>query len=246
VTRFRLLQARVAGDPVRTEEHLAFATRLEVPPEAIAPFDLIEGEISLDAVTENVDAVLVGGSGAYSVLQDEVWLHRFIDLMGTIAEVGFPTFASCFGFQALVLALGGEISSDTRHAEVGSFEVSLAKAGREDPLFRHLPDRFVAQQGHKDHAPRIPSRTVNLAASERCPHQAIRVIGAPVYATQFHAELTREDNLTRFRRYFDMYRAAYGSSEAHEMLDRFLPSPEANGLLRRFRDLLERGLIAAR
>jgi len=243
VTRFRLLQARVAGDPVRTEEQHAFAARLEVPPTAIDPFDLLEEEITLERVTEDVDAVLVGGSGAYSVRQDEVWLHRFIELMGAIAEAGFPTFASCFGFQALVLALGGEISSDEDGTEVGSFDVFLAEAAREDPLFRDLPERFVAQQGHKDHAPRIPTQAVNLATSERCPYQAIRVVGTPVYATQFHAELTLEDNLTRFRRYFEMYSNAYGISQARRMLDGFRPSPEANALLRRFRELLERGLL---
>jgi GMP synthase (glutamine-hydrolysing) len=243
MTRYRLLQARIAGDPVREEEQLAFAARLEVDPPAIVPFDLLTEEINLQTVTEGVDAVLVGGSGAYSVLHDEVWLRQFIDVMGAIAEAGFPTFASCFGFQAMVLALGGEIRSDKGGAEVGSFEVFLADAGFEDPLFRHLPERFVAQQGHKVHASRIPTQTVNLARSKRCAYQAIRVVGKPVYATQFHAELTREDNLTRFRRYFDMYSNAYGSSRAHEMLDAFRPSPEANGLLRRFREQLEQGTL---
>jgi GMP synthase (glutamine-hydrolysing) len=242
--RYRLLQARIAGDPVRTEEQLAFAARLELHPSAVEPFDLLSEEINLETVTEGVDAVLVGGSGAYSVLHDEVWLRQFIDVMGAIADTGFPTFASCFGFQAMVLALGGDIGSDEDGAEVGSFDVFLADAGFTDPLFSDLPVRFVAQQGHKDHALSIPTQTVNLARSECCAYQAIRVVDKPVYATQFHAELTRDDNLTRFQRYFEMYSSAYGASQARRMLNDFRPSPEANGLLRRFRKLMEEGTLA--
>jgi GMP synthase (glutamine-hydrolysing) len=154
--------------------------------------------------------------------------------LGQLADRGFPTFASCFGFQGLVLALGGQIIHDDDNAEVGSFDLKPTKAAATDPIFKSLPAQFVAQQGHKDRASTLPSGVVNLASSARCPFQAIRVADSPVYATQFHPELTDVGNQKRFSRYFDMYSKAFGHSQAQSMLDAFRPSPEANTLLRDF------------
>lgn len=232
--RFRLLQARRRDDPVRSEERRSFAARLGVRPSQIASHSVLRDDLSVEAITEGVDAVLVGGSGDFSVLGDEPWVRPFVDAMGALAEGPLPMFASCFGFQALVLALGGTVVHDEEHAEVGSYAVTLTEVARSDPLFRSLPPSFVTQQGHKDRAETLPASLIHLASSERCRYQAVRVAGQPVWATQFHAELSADDNRTRFERYFAMYQRAFGASEAQRMLDDFQPSPEANLLLARF------------
>ena len=108
-------------------------------------------------------------SGAFSVLDDEPWIHSFIDLLGHIADQGFPTFASCFGFQGMILALGGEVIHDEPNAEVGSFVLETTQAAKNDPLFASLPATFVAQEGHKDRAQTLPAGVTNMARSERCP-----------------------------------------------------------------------------
>lgn len=233
--RFRLLQARLRDDPVREEERLAFAIRLDVSSDQVEAFDVLSGRASHDRIIDGVDAILVGGSGAFSVLDDVPWMASFVDTLGGLADSGFPTFASCFGFQGMVVALGGEVVHDEERSEVGSFELRRTAEAGSDPLFAALPHRFVAQLGHKDRASRLPSSLINLAESDRCPFQAFRVEGKPVYATQFHPELTREDNLLRMERYFDMYAEAFGAGETRRMMDAFLPSPESNALLRQFR-----------
>jgi len=73
--KFRLLQARLPGDPVRLEERQAFAARLGVRASALTVHDLLEDPLHPDAVLDGVDAVLVGGSGAVSITQDLPWLH---------------------------------------------------------------------------------------------------------------------------------------------------------------------------
>lgn len=231
--RFRLLQARVANDPVRWEERLAFANQLAVPTEAIICHDLLTGDGAIEPLIEGVDAVLVGGSGHFSVLDKDPWIGRFVDTLGGLAERQFPTFASCFGFQALVLALGGEVVHDEAHAEVGTYPITLTPDAALDPLFSSLPPVFAAQLGHKDRATVTPAGAVNLAASARCPVQAIRV-GTNVYATQFHPELTGPNNRFRFQRYLDDYADVFGSDGARDMLARFVPSPEADRLLQGF------------
>jgi GMP synthase (glutamine-hydrolysing) len=234
VQRFRLLQARIVGDPVVEEERAAFASRLGISVDLIDVHDCIEQPTTADIVSDGVDAVLVGGSGQYSVYGDDAWLSRFKSTLAELADRQFPTFASCFGFQALIEALGGEVRLDAEAAEVGTYALELTPAGSEDPLFAQLPRRFMAQEGHKDRALRLPANVVNLASSALCPYQAIRIGPGPVYATQFHPELTGIENRTRFQRYLTVYSNVFGDARAQEMLEGFTDSPATVDLLARF------------
>ena len=236
---FRLLQARDADDPVIVEEHQSFASRLGIPVEQILRHDCLNEKTSADRVTQGVDAVLVGGSGRYSVYDDEPWLDDFKRTLADLANQQFPTFASCFGFQAIVVALGGDVGLDSEGAEVGTFTLTLTDAGKSDRLFGHLPPVFKVQEGHKDRAMNLPDSVVNLAQSDRCPYQAIRIGDGPVYATQFHPELTGTENRARFQRYLDFYAKTFGDVRAQEMLDGFNDSPLTEDLLARFAALLD-------
>ena len=228
---FLLLQARNPSDPAREHEQECFAARLAVPRERIRPVDVLTERLHLGL---EGDVVLVGGSGEYSVLDQIDPIRAFVAFTAELAAVGRPTFASCFGFQAMVLGMGGEVIPDEPNAEVGSYEVTPSAEAALDPLFSHLPSPFVAQLGHKDRARRLPTELVPLAFSARCPYQAVRAIGRPVYATQFHPELSEADNRSRFLRYMPTYGALFGEEEAQRRLDSHRPGPEANELLSRF------------
>jgi len=235
--RYRLLQAREAGEHTRAEEHAAFADKLGLPIDAIEPFDLLTERPTFRAVTRGVDAVLVGGSGRFGINDDVPWLPPFIEVLGQLAAHDFPTFASCFGFQGLVVALGSAVAADPLRSEVGTFVVSTCRAAEDDPVFSSLPARFTAQMGHKDSATSLPDGAVHLVRSERCAYQAVR-LGRNVYATQFHPELSGADNRHRFRRYYQEYSQAFGEDEARSILDAFQPSPDAVQLLPRFVDVV--------
>ena len=92
--KIRLLQARDADDPVREEEAQAFADRLRIPRADVLTWDATRQPLSLDAVATGVDAVMVGGSGAYGVGSDVPWMAPFIELMAELAHRQVPTFAS--------------------------------------------------------------------------------------------------------------------------------------------------------
>lgn len=232
--RFRLLQARGADDPVRVEERAAFAEKLGVPVDDVEPVDLLAGPLDVDRVADGANAVLVGGSGAWGVCDDAPWIRAFIDGLGELSTRDVPLFASCFGYQALVVALGGQVRPSPERAEVGTYELAPTAAAATDPLFDALPAAFPAQEGHKDAALVLPSSVVNLVTSARCPYQALRVPGREVWATQFHPELSDVDNKRRFDRYWDMYVGVFGHDEARRIYDGHRPSPHSNALLRRF------------
>lgn len=236
--RYLLLQAREADDPAGPHERASFAEALEVPEAAVVPWDLLRG-VPDEQALDGADMLLVGGSGAFSVLDDLPWLHHFHDFLAEVV-VGrsFPTFASCFGFQALVVAGGGVVVRDVENAELGTFDIHLTEAGAKDPLLGPLAPSFPAQEGHKDRADRLPSGCVHLAHSDLVPYQAFVVEGAPVFATQFHPELSREGEAFRCRTYAAMYSETGIAEEMARVVASLRDTPEASALMRRWADLV--------
>jgi len=236
--RFLLLQARNPGDPGQAHEQQCFEETLGVPSGSIRSWDLLKGPPQ-DEDLDKADMLLVGGSGDYSVLDDVPFVQDFIGfLRDVVIPRNIPTFASCFGFQAIVLAAGGELVRDPESAEVGTFAISVSNAGREDPLLGSLFPTFKAQLGHKDRVERLPDGLTSLAASERAPCQALHLAGSHIYGTQFHPELSREANIYRFNLYRSRYKgsAADNSSEVSDSLE---DTPHASALLPRWVKLVQ-------
>lgn len=238
--RVTLIQARNADDPARDHEHACFAARMGLHPDQVACVSIFEVDlttIDLDAT----DAVLVGGAGQYSVLDDLDSVRDFVRYTAWLATSDtthdVPVFASCFGFQAMVLGMGGVVIEDEANAEVGSYELTVKPNAAADPLFGALPTRFVGQLGHKDRADALPAGLLDLARSERAPFQAVRVLGRPQVATQFHPELAAADNRSRFVRYMPEYGKLFGQEAAQERLDSHVPGIESSQLLERFTTL---------
>lgn len=227
-----LLQARLNDDPMRLHEQRCFAEATGLGPDTFRFVNVVDGVPSI-AEVESSDALMIGGAGHYSVTDPT---HPFFEplqeLLRNVVDRRFPTFASCFGFQLLVQALGGAVEHDPPGSEVGSFTVRLTDAGRSDELFSALPEEFVAQMGHKDRATRMPDGVPNLAASARCALQALRIPGAPIWATQFHPELDERSNRDRYLAYIDRYDPARLGEAASGFTA--LPSPETSTLLPRF------------
>ena len=151
------------------------------------------------------DAIFFGGSGAYSVFDDVPWIHDSRSLLLEVCGLGVPTWASCFGFQALALALGGRVVHDVSRMEMGATPLQLTEAGKADPLFATLSERFWVQQGHHDHVTDLPETVPLLAVGDVVNAQAFRVPGTNVWASQFHPELTAEDVAMRLRFYGQTY-----------------------------------------
>ena len=231
--RYLLLQARTPGDEMARHELECFADVLEVAPDAIDVHSLLAGRPSERAL-EPVDCLLIGGSGDFSVCGSEPWLKDFFGFLSDVAvDQSFPTFASCFGFQGLVVAGGGEVICDPDNAEVGTFDIYTTEAGERDPVTGGLAPHFKAQLGHKDRARRLPSGTTHLAWSDRAPYQAFRIDGTQVFATQFHPELTREANTLRYLRYQQGYVKGGAELGTHdEVLASMADSPGAGAILR--------------
>lgn len=230
--RFLLLQVRNSDDPMIAHEIESFARVLEVDADRIGVFDLLTTSLARRQM-QDADVMLLGGSGHYSAAGEGDWLERALDSLRLVHDHSEPTFASCWGFQAMARAMGGRVIKDLPRAEVGTNTVTLTDAGKADPVFGSLGDSFFAPMGHEDRVSELPVNATLLAYSEKVTHQAYRFDDAPIYCTQFHPELTRDDLLIRLRTYPE-YVERIAGVRLEEFREEFRETTIAQGILKRF------------
>jgi GMP synthase (glutamine-hydrolysing) len=230
--RFLLLQVRNPDDPMRRHEVEAFARVLECDPRRIHVFDLLTNSLT-DRHLQAADMLLLGGSGHYSVTDEGAWLDRALDSLRLVHAMKKPTFASCWGFQAMARAMGGRVVKDLSRAEVGTHRLFLTEAGKSDPVFSPLGDSFLGQMGHEDIVDELPPNATLLASSENVTNQAYRFNDAPICCTQFHPELTRDDLLIRVRNYPE-YIERIAGMPVERFAEMVQETVESEGILKRF------------
>jgi len=230
--RCLLLQVRDPDDPMSGHEIASFERALSPRAVRIEIFDLLE-RLLTPRDLEGVDLVLMGGSGAYSAATGGPWFPTALDSLRTVHASGVPAFASCWGFQAMAAAMGGEVVNDRSRAEIGTHGLRLTPAGRGDPVFAHLDSSFKAQMGHEDLVKTLPPRATLLASSSRVANQAYRFDDAPVYCTQFHPELDVSGIKARLSAY-PRYLTEVAGETYEEIIARLEETPETTRLLTRF------------
>jgi len=221
---FLLLQVRDPHDTMLVQEVNCFAESLQCDSGQITVFDLLSGCPSADYFSK-FDVVLLGGSGDYSVAEGGEWMPPALRAMRELYDLGIPTFASCWGFQAMAAALGGEVVTDLARAELGTVEVFLTDEGKSDPLFGCLEESFLAPMGHQDCVVALPPNAIRMAFSDKVENQAFRIRDKPIYGTQFHPELNRTSLIQRVKAY-----PQYVESITGDPLDAFVEKCQSTDL----------------
>ncbi len=125
--------------------------------------------------------------------------------------------------------------TDHSLGEIGTFDIHLTEAGRADPMLADFPPDLPVQLGHHDYVSSLPDTMVELAFSDRCRYQLLRVLGKPIYCSQFHSEMSERHLRARLEMYHDSYLRNETSDE--EITLPLRPSPWAEKLLPRFFEL---------
>ncbi len=191
------------------------------------------------------DAVVMTGS-PLSVTQVEPWMRKAADFMIDAAERGTPVLGVCFGHQLLCRALGAKVVRNPEGREIGTIEIRVSRAGREDGLFSGLPERLVVQATHEDITVAPPPSLQVLASNDNTALQAF-AYGKHLRGVQFHPELSPEGmrNLVHSRSAALEREAAQRGFPPGERTRQVLagigPSPYAPRILRNFFDVMVRG-----
>ena len=227
-----LLQIR-DGTQVRQEELASFAEYCELSVEQIDVLNVFDTPEFSQDIADSYDGLLVGGASEANVLRPEDYPF-VIDcqrLLAHCAEIGKPVFASCFGFQLAVLALGGEIHHRETDFEMGTIPISLEDSVWQDAIFRDTPDGFYAVSVHKQYARSLPSSCLSLAYSDQCIH-AFKLRDKPFWAFQFHPEVDKKILVERLTFYKEKY--TDGDDQLDQVLSTARDTPQSNALLGKF------------
>lgn len=224
-----LISLRDPDDPMAAQELRCFhaTTGLDMP-------KVHASTVPLDrALLDSADVFFFGGSGAYSVLDTHGWVRNMLDFLVRVVDARKPAWASCFGFQGLALALGGQVNRDDARQELGCFPIDRVPSA--DPVFGPGPAEFYAQLGHHDHVDVLPPGVTLLCTGRKIHNQAFKVDGAPFWAAQFHPELRKATTMERW----NYYRSHYADNEAaaariDALMEASPDTPEAEQILRRF------------
>lgn len=243
--KFLLMQIR-EDDVTRQEEFFEFVEYGEIQPSQLEPLDCFKTPDFGPEIMAGYDALIVGGSSDATVLKPNV--YPFISsckrLLEHCYEHNVPVFASCFGFQVVIEALGGEIIQDKANMEMGIYPIYLTDAAKDDILLHDLPSPFLAISGHQERAVSLPDNVTLLGYSDLCPYHLIRFDGKPFYAFQFHPEISSKDLIARITRYQTRYLDHPDQLQA--IIDNATAeTPHANSLVKKFIDRIILPLVAA-
>jgi len=232
-TKYLLLQARKYKDPMIKHEIKCFSKVLKCDKNNIQTLDLIREEIDEESI-KKVDVVIIGGSGDFSIAEGGPWMQKVLDVMNYLYENSKITFASCWGFQAMAKARGGEVVKDLKRAELGTVKLHLTDAGEKDIVFQKLPKIFMSQMGHEDIVNTLPENAVLLASSKKVKNEAFMFKNKPIYCTQFHPELSKDDLKERMQIYPNYVKKILGISQEDFFKKKCFHSNDTKSLITNF------------
>ncbi|MFF4773115.1 glutamine-hydrolyzing GMP synthase [Microtetraspora fusca] len=105
-------------------------------------------------------------------------------------ETGVPTFGICYGFQAMALALGGEVAK-TGAAEFGGTELKVVQEGE---LFAGLPPVQQVWMSHGDSVVAAPAGFAVTASTADTPVAGFESPERGFYGVQFHPEVLHSEH----------------------------------------------------
>ena len=230
----KILVLQIRDNPsVQQEEMESFIKFSGLSATSFDSFNVFDTPVFDKSILNGYDALIVGGASEASVLEPKTYpfVNSIIELLKLCIQDNFPVFASCFGFQAAVLALDGEILRQEKDFEMGTYPMTLTKDADDDPIFKNISNGFYAVSVHQEKAITLPESCKLLAYTDYCTH-AFRVKNKEFWAFQFHPELDRPTLKDRLA----IYQAKYtdGSGHFDKIIASLKETNEANLLIKNF------------
>jgi len=146
-----------------------------------AVFDLPFGDFPADPTV--FDAVIVTGSPAF-VEDGDDWIIRLLADIRIMAAAKTPLVGLCFGHQAILSALGGEVvKKDTWICGATDFDVIQSR-----PWMLPTQSRVRLYAANLAQANNMPAGFELLGRSDTCPI-ALAALDDHIFTTQFHPEM---------------------------------------------------------
>ena len=143
--------------------------------------EIVRHDISIEAVKRHAPKGLILSGGPSSVYEQGA-----PKCDPGIFELGIPVLGICYGMQLMCEALGGKVSNVPAR-EFGRAEVEIT---RSEHFLAGLPPTMQVWMSHGDQVTGISDDFEPLAKTRTCPIAAVKHKSRPMYAIQFHPEVT--------------------------------------------------------
>ena len=141
--------------------------------------EIVPSSTPTDEIVARKPAALILSGGPASV-----YAHGAPRVDPELFTAGIPVLGLCYGFQAMALALGGEVAPDGTR-EYGRTQLSVCGGVLHDGL----PERHPVWMSHGDSVVRAPEGFVVTAASERASVAAFEDPDRRLAGVQYHPEV---------------------------------------------------------
>jgi GMP synthase (glutamine-hydrolysing) len=133
-----------------------------------------------DILAQDPAAVILSGGPA------SVYTEGAPALDASLLEAGVPVFGMCYGFQAMVQALGGTVAH-TGRGEYGDTPATISDVS--STLFSGQPGEQSVWMSHGDSVTAAPAGMQVTASSEGAPVAAVEDDARRLYGVQWHPEV---------------------------------------------------------
>ena len=146
--------------------------------------EVVSNSIKANQVREkNPEAIILSGGPA------SVYVEKAPTLDPEILKLGIPVFGICYGFQAMTVALGGEVTK-TGKSEFGRTEISVLNSPK---VFKDTPGTQRVWMSHGDSVTKLPSKFAVTAKTIDCPIAAFESEDGKIAGVQFHPEVLHSE-----------------------------------------------------
>ncbi len=143
--------------------------------------EIVPADMSVDEIVARKPAALILSGGPASVYADGA---PSVD--PALFTAGIPVLGLCYGFQAMALALGGEVAPDGTR-EYGRTELTVSDTA--GTLHDGLPGTHPVWMSHGDSVVRAPDGFTVTASSQRAAVAAFEDTGRRLAGVQYHPEV---------------------------------------------------------
>lgn len=151
-------------------------------------WDIVENPTQ--KVPKKLNSVIITGSHS-NVTDNPPWQDHLIDFLLEVNKQAIPILGICYGHQILAEAFGGKVDYHPKGGEFGLMVMEKKQNAMNDPLFKDLPDTFIAYVSHTQSVIALPEEAVVLASSTSEPFEAVR-FREKVWGVQFHPEFDHQ------------------------------------------------------